>query len=61
MALIESFHSVSTVGPYRRQLQRGYLTHAEELLGNEELAASDVPGALRGQLRTLRDEAQARR
>ena len=46
------------IGPHRRQLQRGYLAHAERLLENDDLRATDVPGALRGQLKTLHDEAQ---
>jgi hypothetical protein len=45
------------VGPYARQLQRSYLSHAADLLENEELDASDVPAALRSQLQTLREEA----
>lgn len=40
---------------YRRNLQRGYVDHLEQLLNNEETKGTDIRPVVRGQLSTLQD------
>jgi hypothetical protein len=44
---------------FRRNLQRAYLTRVGELMEDDAAQGSDVPAALRGQLRMLRQEVSA--
>ncbi|RMH62266.1 MAG: DUF5117 domain-containing protein [Bacteroidetes bacterium] len=44
----------AAIDVYRRNLQRGYLDRLEALMENEELADTDVPAYVRGELVTLR-------
>ena len=47
------------VGPFRRNLQRGYLEEVEELLRNEDALATDIAPLLRGELSAIREAAEA--
>ncbi len=42
-------------GIYRRNLQRGYVNHLEDLITNEETAGTDIRPVVRGQLMALQE------
>lgn len=54
----ELSEDLPTVGPYRRQLQRSYLSHLEELLEAEDAGQSEIRAVVRGQLRQMRAESR---
>ncbi len=49
----------SPVGPFRRDLQRGYLDHVSTLLEIEEARSTDIVPLLRGELTAVVDAARA--
>ncbi len=46
----------AAIDPYRRNLQRAYVSRMEELMSDEDASATDIAPLARGQLRTLDSE-----